>query len=61
MVQDYSDHGDDLHHHLELSQVAGFDGKALGGRDGAQATYQKFASNDDHGDPCRYQTGIKLH
>src|ERR1039457_2279898 len=60
MVEDDGDDGNDLHHHLEFSQFAGFDGKATGGSDGAQAAYQKLAANDDDGDPGRNQARVEL-
>jgi len=60
MVENDGDHGDDLHHHLELAEFAGFDGKAAGRGDGAQAAHQKLAANDDDGDPRRNQARVEL-
>src|ERR1039458_4281948 len=51
VVKNDRNHGNDLHHHLELAQFAGFDGETLGRSDGAQTADQELAANDDHRDP----------
>ena len=61
MVEDDGDHGNNLHQHLEFAQVAGLDGEAFRGGDGAQPTDQKFARDNDHRDPGRDQAGVELN
>src|SRR5580698_8339971 len=51
--EDGGDDRDDLNDGLELAKLAGFDGEALGRRDGAKAGDQKFAANHKDGDPGR--------
>src|ERR1700730_9015831 len=52
MVKDHCDHGNDLHHHFELAQVAGLDSESLRCGNVTQTAHQKFASNHDKGKPC---------
>ena len=62
VVEYHRDHGNNLHHHLELAQFAGFDSKApRSQRDGTQPAHQELAANDDHRDPGGNQAGIELH
>jgi hypothetical protein len=49
--QDGCDDGDDLDDSLELADLAGLDGEALGRGDGAQARDEKLATDDKDGDP----------
>src|SRR5580698_4175982 len=61
MVEDDGHHGDALHQHLELAEIAGFNGKAFRCGDGTQAADQKFTADDDDGNPCGDQAGVELH
>jgi hypothetical protein len=56
--EDGSDDGDDLDDGLELADLAGFDGEALGGGDGAEAGDEELAADDEHGDPGRDDAGV---
>src|SRR5579859_5494812 len=44
--QNRGHHGDNLHHHLQFAQLAGFNGKALRGGYSAQAADQKFPADN---------------
>src|SRR6185437_16461556 len=59
VVQDGGHHRDDLDDGLKLAQVAGFDGEALGGGDGAQAVDQKLAPDNEHHDPWLYYPWVE--
>src|SRR5208283_651905 len=61
VVQNYRHHGNDLHHHLEFSQIAGFDREATGGGNGTQSAHQKFAPDDDYRNPRQDQARVELH
>ena len=56
--QDSGDDGDDLYDGLELAYLAGFDGEAFGGGDGAQSGDEEFAADDEDGDPWLDDTGV---
>src|ERR1700677_3006026 len=51
MGEDRGDDGDDLDDGLELADLAGFDGEALGGGDGAETGDEELAADDEDGDP----------
>ena len=59
--QNHCDHRDDLDQHLEFSEIAGLNRESFRSSYGTQATHQELAPNNDHGHPCRYQSGIELH
>jgi len=60
MVEDGGDDGDDLGDGFELAELAGFDGEAFGGGDGAEAADEELASDDEDGDPGRHDAGVVL-
>src|SRR5207302_9184328 len=49
--QDGGDDGDDLDDGLELADLAGFDGEAFGGGDGAEAGDEELAADDQDCEP----------
>jgi len=61
MVEDGGDDGDDLGDGFELAELAGLDGEALGGGDGAEAADEELAADDEDGDPRRHDAGVELH
>ena len=61
VVENGGHHRDDLHHHLQLAQVAGVDGEPFGGGNGAQPAHQEFPPDHEHRDPGRHNRGIELH
>src|SRR5262249_52193209 len=61
VVENNRNNGNDLHDHFELAEIAGFDGKTFGCGNGSQAANQKFAPNDDHGNPRWNHARIELH
>ena len=61
VIDDRRHHGDDLHQHLGLAQLAGLDGEAFRRRNGSQAAHQELAPNDDDGHPRRHGARIELH
>jgi len=60
MVEDGGDDGDDLGDGFELAELAGLDGEALGGGDGAEAADEELAADDEDGDPRRHDAGVVL-
>jgi hypothetical protein len=56
--EDGGDDGDDLDDGLELADLAGFDGEAFGGGDGAQAGDEELAADDKDGDPWLDDVGV---
>jgi hypothetical protein len=56
--QDGGDDGDDLDDGLELADLAGFDGEAFGGGDGAQPGDEELAADDEDGDPWLDDAGV---
>jgi hypothetical protein len=56
--EDSGDDRDDLDDSLELAELAGFDGEALGGGDGAETGDQELAANDQDGDPGGNDAGV---
>jgi hypothetical protein len=56
--EDGGDDRDDLDDGLELADLAGFDGEAFSGGDGAQAGDEEFASDDENGDPRLDDVGV---
>lgn len=61
MVQDGGDDGYYLDDCFEFAEVAGLDGKALAGGDGAEAADEEFAADDEDGDPGLHHVGIVGH
>src|SRR6185437_14113362 len=59
--EDSGDDKDDLGDSLELAQLTGLDGEALGRGDRAQAGDQELAANDDDGDPNLDNRGVVSH
>src|SRR6266516_1323203 len=60
MIENHGDHGNNLHKHFELAQIAGFNGEALGCCNRSQAAYQEFSADNYDGNPCRDQSRIEL-
>jgi hypothetical protein len=56
--EDGGDDGDDLNDGLQLADLAGFDGEALGGGDRAQTGDEKLAADDEDGDPGLDDAGV---
>jgi len=61
MVEDNGHYRNDLHHHFELAEFAGFDSETFRSGDGTQAAHQELAADDDYGNPRGNQAGIQLH
>lgn len=49
--EDGGDDGGDLDDGFEFAEVAGLDGEAFGGCDGAEPADEEFAADDEDGDP----------
>jgi hypothetical protein len=56
--QDGGHDGDDLDDGFELPDLAGFDGEAFGGGDGAEAGDEELAADDEDGDPGLDDGGV---
>ena len=56
--EDGGDDGDDLDDGFELADLAGFDGEAFGGGDGAQTGDEELATDDEDGDPWLDDAGV---
>ena len=58
MVEDGGDDGDDLDYGFELAEVAGLDGEAFAGGDGAETADEELAADDEDGDPGLHDVGV---
>ncbi len=58
MREDGCDDGDDLDDGFELADLAGFNGEAFRGGDGAEAGDEELAADDEDGDPGLTMLGV---
>src|SRR6478672_4079652 len=61
VVENYCHHRNNLHHHFEFAEIAGFDSEPLGGGNRPQSADQKFAADDYNRNPGRNHTGVELN